>query len=157
MALTFTHSLLDRLIDDEPDQAVEPTESEDAALARYKFSLRRDLEALLNAKRPLLALIDGSETLGRTIIGYGIRDMSTDDFSTAATRERARRMVAQCIREHETRLADIDVEADSAPTSRGIRFRITATLKLSRNRETVVYDANVRPSDRAIAVELTGS
>ncbi|WBH16699.1 type VI secretion system baseplate subunit TssE [Sphingomonas radiodurans] len=157
MARTFTHSLIDRLIDDEPDRAVEPAESEEAALARYKYSLRRDLEALLNSKRPLLAMIDASEALGRTVIGYGIRDMSTDDFSTSATRERARRMVAQCIREHETRLSDVDVEADSAPTSRGIRFRITATLKLSRNRDVVVYDANVRPTDRAIAVELTGS
>lgn len=153
----FTHSLLDRLIDDAPEHAIEPAESEEAALARYKYSLRRDLEALLNAKRPLLAAIDADEALGRTIVGYGIRDMSTDDFSTATTRERARRMVAQCIREHEPRLTDVDVESDTAPTSRGIRFRITATLKLTRNRDTVVYDANVRPTDRAIAVELSGS
>lgn len=154
MARTFTHSLLDRLIDEEPERAVEPAESEEVALERYKYALRRDLEALLNAKRPLIDMIDADDMLGKSIIGFGIRDMSTDDFSTSAARERARRTVAQCIREHETRLTDVDVEADTAPTSRGIRFRITATLKLSRNRDTIVFDAKVRPTDRAIAVEL---
>lgn len=154
MARTFTSSLIDRLLDDEPERAVEPAESEEMALERYKFALRRDLEALLNGKRPLLAKIDESDMLSRSIIGFGMRDMSTDDFSTSAARERARRTLAQCIREHEPRLSDVDVEADTAPTSRGIRFRITATLKLSRNRDTIVFDAKVRPTDRAIAVEL---
>lgn len=152
---TFTASLIDRLLDDEPDRVVDPVESEDAALGRYKHNLRRDLEALLNSKRPMLAAVDGDDGLARTIVGFGIRDISTEDFSTTAARDRARRLVAQCIREHETRLSDVEVEADGAPTSRGIRFRITATLRLTRNRDTVVYDASVRPTDRAIAVVLT--
>lgn len=156
MPRTITHSMLDRLIDDDPDRAVEGAESDEAALAHYKLGLRRDLEGLLNSKRPLLAALREDEALGRTILAFGLPDISTEDFSAAGARDRIRRMVVDCIRDHEPRLSSVEVDVDSAPTSRGIRFRITAVLTLTRTRETVVYDASVRPNDRAIAVELTG-
>ncbi|TFI57606.1 type VI secretion system baseplate subunit TssE [Sphingomonas parva] len=151
----LTQSLLDRLIDDEPDLSFDASESDERAVERLKNGLRRDLEALLNSKRPLLARIDGEPDLERTIVGFGLKDISTEDFSAAGVRDRIRRMVAQCIREHEPRLSSVEVEADDAPTSRGIRFRITAVLTLSPARETVTYDASVRPSDRAISIDLT--
>ncbi|MBA2920549.1 type VI secretion system baseplate subunit TssE [Sphingomonas sp. MAH-20] len=156
MARVLVHSLLDRLIDDDPDRAVEQAEPEDVALARYKLGLRRDLEGLLNSKRPLLAATRQDDELGRTILGFGLADISTEDFSAIGARDRIRRMVAECIRDHEPRLSAVEVEVDGAPTSKGIRFRITAVLTLTRSRETVIYDASVRPSDRAIAVELSG-
>lgn len=156
MARTLVHSLLDRLIDDDPDHAIEQAQTEDAALAQYKLGLRRDLEGLLNSKRPLLAAVQQDDQLPRTILAFGLPDISTEDFSASGARDRIRRMVVDCIREHEPRLSNVEVEVDDAPTSRGIRFRITAVLTLTRMRETVVYDANVRPNDRAIAVELTG-
>lgn len=155
MAASITHSLLDRLINDEPNPLVELGESDEAALERYKISLRRDLESLLNSKRPLLEGLEIHPELGRSVIGYGIRDISTEDFSVPGARDRTRRMIAQAIREHETRLTDIDVEVDDAPTSRGIRLRISATLTLTRSNDTVVYEASVKPGDRTIAVSLS--
>lgn len=155
MARTITHSLLDRLMDDDPDRTSESTQSEDLALEHYKVSLRRDLEHLLNTKRPQLDGLDRYEVLGGTIVGYGIHDLSTEDFSVPAVRERARRTIAQVIRNHETRLSGIEVEVDDAPTSRGINLRISAVLTLTRNREMVVYEASVKPGDRVIAVKLS--
>lgn len=152
---TFTHSLLDRLLDDDPAQAVEATESEEAMLEHYKASLRRDLEKLLNSRRPLLDGLDRYEELDATIIGYGVHDISTEDFSTAAVRDRMRRMIAKVIRTHETRLSNIEVELDDAPTSRGMRLRIAAVLTLTRNRDLVIYEASVRPGERTIAVDLS--
>lgn len=154
MAKTITQSLLDRLIDETPEQAFDPAESEEDALFRYKAGLRRDLEALLNGKRPQIKAIERNQVLGRSILGYGLHDISTEDFSADGARDRIRRMVAQCIRDHEPRLSDVEVEMDEGATSEGVRFRIMAVLKLSRDNDMVVYDANVRPSDRAIAVAL---
>ncbi len=152
----ITHSLLDRLIDDDPEHAVEQAETEEAALARYKLGLRRDLEGLLNSKRPQIAALRDDQDLSCTVIAYGMQDISTEDFSAAGARDRIRRIVADCIQTHEPRLANVEVDMDGAPTSLGVRLRITAVLTLTRERETVVYDASVRPNDRAIAVELTG-
>lgn len=156
MARGITHSLLDRLIDDEPERAIEPAESDAQALERYKVGLRRDLEALLNAKRPDLPGFQLYPEVGETVIGFGIADISTEDLATSGARDRVRRMVAQAIRIHESRLTDIDVEIDDGPTSTGIRLRISAQLSLTRGKDTVVYEAAVRPGDRAIAVSLTG-
>lgn len=154
MVKTITQSLLDRLIDDNPEQAIDPAESEEEALFHYKAGLRRDLEALLNGKRPQIAALDRNPLLARSMVGFGLHDISTEDFSAAGARDRIRRMMAQCIREHEPRLSDVEVEMDEGATSEGVRFRIVAVLKLTRDRDMVVYDASVRPSDRAIAVAL---
>jgi type VI secretion system protein ImpF len=148
-------SLVDRLIDEAPDETHEPHLSDEQALTRYKLGLRRDLEGLLNSHRVFLPWIE-REGVGGTVIGFGLPDLSTEDFGTPAVRERIRRMIADCIRTFEPRLSHVEVEVGGAPTSRGVSFRITATLNLDRLEEEVTYDANVRPSDRAIAVELNG-
>jgi type VI secretion system protein ImpF len=155
MTEVIIQSLLDRLIDDEPDRAIEANESEERALVRCKLGLRRDLEGLLNSKRPLLAAVQGADALSKTIVAFGLEDISTEDFSAPGVRDRVRRMVAACIRDHEPRLSNVEVEVDEGPTSRGIRFRITAVLTVARTSESVIYDASVRPSDRAIAIELS--
>ncbi|HUD29121.1 MAG TPA: type VI secretion system baseplate subunit TssE [Novosphingobium sp.] len=156
MARIVTQSLIDRLIDDDPLGAADAQESEDDAVVRYKVALRRDLESLLNTKRPWLPVVDRYPGLDRTVVGYGIPDLSTEDMSVPAVRERVRRVIAQVIREHEPRLSEIDIEMDEGPTSRGMRLRISAVLNITQSEETVVYEASVRPGDRTIEVNLSG-
>lgn len=151
---SIIHSLLDRLIDSNPETAIEPVEDDETALAHYKISLRRDLESLLNAKRPDLGGLDRAPDLESTIIGFGLRDISTEDFSAQGARDRVRRMVAQAIRQHETRLTRIEVEIDDRLTANGVRLRVSAQLTLSRARDDVVYEAVVRPGDRTISVSI---
>jgi type VI secretion system protein ImpF len=148
-------SLIDRLLDDAPDDAQEPALDESAAFERLKQGLRRDLEGLLNSKRPFSPWLSRTPEVADTIVGLGLPDLSTEDFGTPAVRDRIRRMIAQCIRTYETRLSRIEVEASqSTPSSTGVRFHITAVLSLAGLEEVVTYDARVRPSDRAIAVVL---
>jgi type VI secretion system protein ImpF len=154
MGGTMPLSLFDRLIDDAPDELQEPAEDEESAFSRLKLGLRRDLEGLLNGKRPFSGWLAASPEAADTVIGFGLPDLSTEDFGTAAARERIRRMIATCIRTYEPRLARIEVEVDGAPTSTGVRFRINAVLRVAEYEEAVIYDARLRPSDRAIAVNL---
>lgn len=146
-------SLLDRLIDDAPDQT---SEAADAGVAErlVKQGLRRDLEGLLNAKRPHSSWLGEDETLVRTVMGFGLPDLSTDDFATPAVRERIRRLIVQTIRQHEPRLRRVEIETDGGPTSTGVRFRISAVLMIEEIEEAVTYDARLRPSDRDFAVRL---
>lgn len=156
MARIIVQSLLDRLIDDDPHGGSLAHETERDAVIRYKVALRRDLENLLNTKRPWLPAADRYPGLERTIIGYGIPDLSTEDISIPAVRDRTRRIIAQVIREHEPRLTDIEIDMDEGPTSRGIRLRISAVLRIAQDEETVIYEACVRPGDRTIEVSLSG-
>jgi type VI secretion system protein ImpF len=148
-------SLFDRLIDDAPDTQHESIEHDDRRFERFKLGLRRDLEGLLNAKQPYTSW-GTAPGLTETITGFGLVDISTEDFGTPAVRDRVKRLIASTIRTHETRLHGVEVEVDGAPTSTGIRFRISGVIRLADAAEAVVYDARLRPSDRVIAVELAG-
>lgn len=149
-------SLIDRLIDLEPEQLVERAASEAAELAEYKIHLLRDLEHLLNTTQPIFVSHGKHDAMAGNIVGYGLADMATEDFSSDSVRDRLRRVVAETIRRHEPRLHDVSVQADDAPGAKGITFRIMAVLSISRNDEVVVYDANVRPSDKTIELDLNG-
>lgn len=147
-------SLLDRLIDDAPEQAVEPVSSDAQTIERVKLGLRRDLEGLLNSKRPFSTWLSQTPEIAGTIVDFGLPDLSTEDFGTPAVRERIRRMIAACIRVHEPRLRKVEVETDGGPTATGVRFRIIAVLNLAAREEEVAYEAQLRPTDRAIDVDL---
>ncbi|VVT17993.1 type VI secretion system baseplate subunit TssE [Erythrobacter sp. EC-HK427] len=150
----ITQSLLDRLIDLEPEQLVEAAQDDDDALSEYKIHLLRDLEHLLNTTQPIFVSHGPHEAMGDNIVGYGLADMATEDFSSDSVRDRLRRIVRDTIIRHEPRLHDVSVQADESPTSKGITFRIMAVLTISRDEEVVVYDANVRPSDKTIELDL---
>ena len=148
-------SSLDRLLDDAPDDAHEMADDEDTAFRRLKQGLRRDLEGLLNGRRPYSTWLGRTPELADSVLGFGLPDLSTEDFGAPAVRERIRRMIATCIRTYETRLSRVEVELDGGgPTSTGIRFRISASMRVDMIDEQVVYDARLRPTDRAIAVSL---
>ncbi len=152
----ITQSLIDRLIDLEPEQMVEGAATEAAELAEYKVHLLRDLEHLLNTTQPIFVSHGKHDGMAGNIVGYGLADMATEDFSSDSVRDRLRRVVADTIRRHEPRLHDVSVQADDSPSAKGITFRIMAVLSISRNDEIVVYDANVRPSDKTIELDLNG-
>ena len=147
-----TLSLLDRLIDDAPDTPTERID-EDAAEHLLRQGIRRDLECLLNAKKPHSAWAARPEIAG-TVLAFGLPDLSTEDFGSPAVRERIRRLMIATIRVHEPRLRRIEIESDGGPTSSGMRFRISAMMLVDLREETVTYDARVRPSDREFAVQL---
>lgn len=145
-------SLIDRLIDDAPDEAGERLD--EAAVDRLlKNGIRRDLEGLLNAKKPHGRWAD-SPGLAGTVLAFGVPDLSTDDFASPVVRERIRRLIAATIRAHEPRLRRVEVENESGPTSTGVRFRISAVMMVDRAEETVIYDARLNPNDREFAIHL---
>lgn len=154
MAQIIPHSLLDRLIDDNPDLASEPVMGEDESFEAMKTGLRRDLEGLLNARRPFSSWLSDAPDLAGTVVDFGLPDLSTEDFGTEAVRERIRRMIAHCIRTHEPRLSKVEVDKDSGPNSAGVHFRISAVISIASYEAEVIYDARLRPTDRVIDVSV---
>lgn len=142
-------SLLDRLLDDEPDRADDPPGNEYADYQAMRLGLRRDLEALLNARRPYAWWVHGVED---SVAGFGLPDVTAEDFSAPSTRNRIARAMAQCIRRFEPRLAAVEVECDPAASpGSGLRFRIRA--ELAGEGGPVEYGARLKPIDRSIQIE----
>jgi type VI secretion system protein ImpF len=134
-----TPSLLDRLVDDPDDRAVDNR----YALRDLKRAVARDLEALLNTRRELLENLpsDYSE-VSRSLLTYGLPDFSALNLVNHGDRMRIRRMLEEAIAEGEPRLERVRVSVDDPrPFDRGLRFHIEAMLKVEPVPEPVTFDA----------------
>src|SRR5205807_200155 len=102
-------SLIDRLIDDDPDKLRDPTRSPAESLDALRRSVRRDLEALLNTRRRWRSWPEGYTELGLSPLGYGISDFSSGAFNDPRRREWLRSEVEQTIRRFEPRIVRLHV------------------------------------------------
>ncbi|MCF7699894.1 type VI secretion system baseplate subunit TssE [Loktanella sp. M215] len=126
-------SLLDRLTDDDPDNATESRDARVITLNRLRDIVRRDLGWLLNANS-LDTVLDDQETphAVNSTLNYGIQDTS-GDFATGNRAEAIRRAIAQAISRFEPRIipGTLDVSMVAAPADRGrpvVDFDIHAEL-----------------------------
>lgn len=145
-------SILDRLIDDDPDINSEPPANRVQRLRELKQSVRRDLEWLLNTRPRGLPTGGKWPELARSVLTYGLPDFG--GAGPAAQRDRAEfcTSIAQLIRQHEPRLMDIAVVELAQPDERQLRFRIDALLRVDPAPEPVVFDTVLESSTGAMVV-----
>ncbi len=148
-------SLLDRLLDDDPSATRELPKTRPQLLRDLKQSVRRDLENLLNTRRFCGLWPSHLEQLERSLVGYGIPDITSTGLGTAGDRDEFRRAVENVIRLFEPRFKSVSVEmVDNAePMDRTLRFRIRAMLQASPAPEPVVFDSALQPATGNIAVK----
>jgi type VI secretion system protein ImpF len=153
--------LLDRLLDDDPQATVEPPWREGQVIRELKRSLRRDLEDLLNARRPLDALPEGLAELPASLANYGLPDLQSLEVRETHDIQRLCRLIEDCIRRFETRLKNISVTpliepGQERPLDRRLRFAIDAVLVAEPLREAVRLRSAVDAGSNAIIVEASG-
>ena len=134
--------LLDRLLDDAPDNPRDPPLSQAEALAMLRRSVRRDLEALLNARRRWRTWPASLDELDVSPVGYGIPDFTAGAFDSRTRREQLRAEVEDAIRRFEPRLATLRVSLmDETPRPDAtLRLRIEALLRVEPAPEPVAFD-----------------
>ena len=146
--------LLDRLIDEAPDAPRDPPLSAAETVARLRRSIRRDLEALLNARRRWRSWPEGYAELAVSPVGYGIPDFTAGAFNDPARREELRAAVETTIRRFEPRLARIRVRlldtADSLEAT--LRLRIDALLRVDPAPEPIAFDTLIDAATAAVSV-----
>ena len=148
-------SPLDRLLDDQPEQARDRPLSAGEALAVLRRAVRRDLEALLNAKRRWRSLPAVLEELPGSIAGYGLPDYTSGAMADAATREAFRQELEATIRRFEPRLAEVAVqlvESDN-PLEPTLRLRIEGLLHAEPAPEPISFDTIVDATAAEIEVK----
>jgi len=150
-------SILDRLLDDAPDET-----QRGAVLyfdiPDFKAALARDLEALLNTRVMELGELAGQYPQAvKSVIRYGIPDLSSLSLLSPKDRERLRKEVQHAIERFESRLSDVKVTLNmpEKPTTyleRMLHFRVDATLKIHPHRPPVAFDATLQLSSNVYQV-----
>ncbi|MBB5690634.1 type VI secretion system baseplate subunit TssE [Roseomonas alkaliterrae] len=147
--------LLDRLLDADPDSPRDPPLSQALAVDMLRLAVRRDLEALLNARRRRLPLPPGLTELPVSPIGYGVPDPTAGSFTEEERRSALSREIQATIARFEPRLTDVRVQLRKEETEsidRVLRLRIEAILRTDPVPEHISFETVVRPTTLDVAV-----
>lgn len=148
--------LLDRLMDADPESSADRPLSATEALSVLRQSVRRDLEALLNARRRWRSWDPAYTQLAQSPLGFGLPDFAAGAFNDPARREDLRAEVEACIARFEPRFASVVVTiipTDDRLSSR-LRLRIEALLHAEPAPEPVSFQTVVDPATADVTVTI---
>jgi type VI secretion system protein ImpF len=150
-------SVLDRLLDDDPDTTREPLASRNQVMRDLKMAVCRDLENLLNTRVRCMTLPAHYKELQQSLVNYGIPDITGASLGTSQDREAFCRLLQTIIRQYEPRFKTVTVKptVNTEPQDRTFRFRIDALLMAEPAPEPIVFDSELRPGTGDFAVKGT--
>jgi type VI secretion system protein ImpF len=140
---TVQYSLLDRLIDNEPQTSVEAPMTWAQSVRMLKASVRRDLEWLLNTRRINESPPDALSEVAQSLYNYGLPDITSLSRDSTHAYTRLLRQVERAIALFEPRLSRVRVslvETEGENARRELRFLVEAVLRMDPNPEPVVFD-----------------
>jgi len=151
-------SLLDRLLDDEPENKREAPKSRNQVIRELKLSVRRDLENLLNTRYRCEVWPPELDELELSLINYGIPDFTGANLGLTKTREEFRRVIETIVKKFEPRFKTVKVIGldNTEPLDRTMRFRIDAMLHADPAPEPVVFDSALEPATGMFEVKGQG-
>jgi type VI secretion system protein ImpF len=131
-----TQSVLDRLMEVEDW----PT-TRNQSVRFFRDALKRDLEWLLNTRKPPLPQLSSWPAVKESVINYGLPDISSLGLSSASDQRALRSAIEACLRVYEPRLTNVHVTLESSDTvDRRLRFHIEGNMKLDPAPEEIAFD-----------------
>jgi type VI secretion system protein ImpF len=146
--------LLDRLIDNAPDQTRDPPMSASESMVALRQSVRRDLESLLNARRCWKSWPASLTELRVSPVGYGIPDFTSGAFNDTGRREELRLDIEEAILAFEPRFLSVRVALieSTERLEATLRLRIDAVLHAEPMPEPITFDTIIDPTTDNIVV-----
>jgi len=134
--------LLDRLIDLEPENRAEAPMSRAESLRRLRYAIKRDLEYLLNTTRLPLDIPEGCPESGKSILTFGLPDVSGMSLQDGATEHRLFKGLETAIEFFEPRLARVRVTCVDtvSSTQHSLTFHVEALLMIDPAPERIAFD-----------------
>jgi type VI secretion system protein ImpF len=134
-------SILDRLIDREPQLSRESVQYRLLDFSQIKAAVIRDLENLLNTKSQIMPVPAAYNEVNESVFVYGLSDFTSHNPKSPSVRQVLRQTIEKTISKFEPRLKNVTVQIE-APSEevRMIRLRITALLVLDPVTEPVTFD-----------------
>ncbi len=146
-------SVLDRLIDERPDEVQERPLTPSQTMTRLREAVRRDLEALLNTRERCRGWPQAFKEIDDSVVGYGLPDFSVLSLQGQWRNSLSRRVV-EAIRRFEPRLTAVNVQFDERRETleRVARFRIEALMAADPAPEPVAFNTQIDAVTRLMAV-----
>lgn len=134
--MLFAQSLMERL-----SESQEMPTTQAASLRLLKESIRRDLEAVLNTRKPLAQELADYEFASGSVLNYGLEDLRSLEVTPDGHLLEMQRAVQQCLADYEPRLTEVSVSVEKGDfLKREIRLHIEANLPLHPTFEVISFD-----------------
>jgi type VI secretion system protein ImpF len=150
----ITPSILDRLLDFEPDAKQEAVKSRSKSLRDLKMAVRRDLEWLLNSRQFVDEIPENLEETQKSVAAYGLPDFTGLSAKSPAEQKTLVKRIETAIRIFEPRFLDLKVTIEPVTSvDRVLRFRIEARLDVEPAPEPIAFDTVFQMGSGAFAVK----
>jgi type VI secretion system protein ImpF len=141
------------LLDADPAGQDGPEPAIAQAFDLLRAAVRRDLEALLNARRRRCPLPPALKQLISSPLNYGVPDPTSGSFAIAARRQALAQDVEATIRRYEPRLTGVRVTLmDDDDLSRTLNVKVDAVLRADPISEQVSFETKFEPVTRDVTV-----
>lgn len=139
--IRITPSVLDRLLDFEPDLTSESPKSRSRSLRELKQSVRRDLEWLLNTRRYPNEVPERLEEVQNSVVMYGLPDFTAVGAKSTHEQKKLVKELEHALKTFEPRFMDLKITLEPpSNVERTLRFRIEARLKVEPTPEPITFD-----------------
>ncbi len=130
-----TQSLLDRLCDVD-----EWPTTRHSSMRMYRESVKRDVEYLLNSRRPPIAGMSAYPKAAASVMNYGLPDINS--YSDSGTDQNSLLMaIIQTLRNYEPRIQNLRVFIVRTETmSRSLRFHVEGQIMFDTQVEDIQFD-----------------
>ena len=151
----FQPSILDRLID--PDSGGTAARR-GYSLEQVRDAIQRDLEELLNTRQSNLGLPEAFSETHRSIVAYGLPDLTSMSALTSQQREEIGRLIEGVLIRFEPRLRDVRAVLLDATDNkdRTVRFRVEARLSMEPAPE-VAFDTILELNTGRYSISSSGT
>jgi type VI secretion system protein ImpF len=140
----YIPTIIDRLIDDNPEQSMEPVQSRLEDFTELRQALLRDLDSLLNTRQP--AISTKYKLAVDSVIAYGLPDFTHLSVKSPQDQALIRLATQNVITKFEPRLTQVQVSLETDEINeRAIRLRVTAQLLVEPVPLPVTFDALLEP------------
>ncbi len=140
---SIQESILDRLVDHEPDVSHEPAQFRRISVDTIKASIVRDLERLLNTRRQLMPGLSEYREICNSQTTYGLKDFTAENPKSPVVRQQLRKDIENAIAIFEPRLNKVSVrfEISESKTDSNLKFKISGLIVLENESEPVTFDS----------------
>lgn len=135
-------TVLDRLIDRDPEASGDRPINRADSIREYKAALQRDLEWLMNGRRTEEPDPGRTPELAHSVYHFGLPDLTSLSRDSGESLSRLATYIEQAIALYEPRLANVKVTVapqDDAPLA-DVRMQVEAVLRLEPSPERITFD-----------------
>lgn len=142
--ILITQSLLDRLCDVEIlplGEVTEWPETRKESIAMFKQSLKRDVEWLLNTRKPIVPDVESFPLTSASVLCFGLPDSRIFHGAGGGDPETLKLLLRQCLQEFEPRIQKPQVTISATDRlNRSLRFQVEGVVRYEDMEEEIQLD-----------------